>query len=171
MGRPGIGRLTSSIGILHLLATLPLIALVAGDILAAGIFGGASDSFPPDASDYPVILAVFSTLTGILLLVAPVDCSPTWPGRTHLCAPRHGSAPPSRHGCARREPAPVSVLELQAMLPSWPAVATLVDLLEQRQGGGAVVVVHQFGERLAQKVLHAPPGEVGEVGRDVREAA
>ncbi len=70
MGRPGIGRLTSGIGILHLLATLPLIALVAGDILAVGIFGGASDSFPPTTSDYPVILAVFSTLTGILLLVA-----------------------------------------------------------------------------------------------------
>jgi len=70
MGRPGIGRLTSGIGILHLFATLPLIALVAGDILAAGIFGGASDSFPPATSDYPVILAVFSTLTGILLLVA-----------------------------------------------------------------------------------------------------
>ena len=70
MGRPGIGRLTSGIGILHLLATLPLIVRVAGDILAAGIFGGASDSFPPAISDYPVILAVFSTLTGILLLVA-----------------------------------------------------------------------------------------------------
>ncbi len=70
MGRPGIGRLTSGIAILHLFATLPLIARVAGDILAAGIFGGASDTFPPTASDYPVILAEFSTLTGILLLVA-----------------------------------------------------------------------------------------------------
>ena len=62
MGRPGIGRLTSGIGILHLFATLPLIARVAGDILAAGIFGGASDSFPPTVSDYPAIVAVFSTL-------------------------------------------------------------------------------------------------------------
>ncbi len=50
MGRSAIGRLTSGIGILHLLATLPLIVLVAGDILAAGIFGGASDSFPPTTS-------------------------------------------------------------------------------------------------------------------------
>ncbi len=69
MGPSGVGRLTSGIGILHLLATLPLIALVAGDILAAGIFGGASDSLPPATSDYPAILAVFSTLTGVLVLV------------------------------------------------------------------------------------------------------
>lgn len=69
MKRPEIGRLTSGIGLLHLLATLPLIALVAGDILAAGIFGGASDSVPPTTSDYPAILAVFSALTGFLLLV------------------------------------------------------------------------------------------------------
>ena len=69
MGRPGIGRLTSGIGILHLFATLPLIARIAGDIPAAGIFGGASDTFPPATSDYPAILAVFSTLAGILLLV------------------------------------------------------------------------------------------------------
>ena len=70
MGRPGIGRLTSGIGVLHLLATLPLIARVAGDVLAAGIFGGVSDSLPPTTSDYPAVLAVFSTLMGILLLVA-----------------------------------------------------------------------------------------------------
>lgn len=76
MGRSAIGRLTSGIGILHLLATLPLIVLVAGDILAAGIFGGASDSFPPTTS-------------------SPVACQPIWPGTTHPCAPRHGSAPPS----------------------------------------------------------------------------
>ncbi len=68
MGRPGIGRLTSGIGILHLFATLPLIARIAGDILAAGILGGASDTFPPATQDYPAILAVFSTLAGILLL-------------------------------------------------------------------------------------------------------
>ncbi len=101
MGRPGIGRLTSGIGrltsgigILHLLATLPLIALVASDIFAAGIFGGASDSFPPATSDYPVILAVFSTQQGSSSS-SPAACSPIWPGRTHPCAPRHGSAPPS----------------------------------------------------------------------------
>jgi hypothetical protein len=70
MGQSGIGKLTSGIGILHLLATLPLIALVAGDIFAAGIFGGASDSLPPTTSDYPAILAVFSTLAGVLLLIA-----------------------------------------------------------------------------------------------------
>ena len=69
MRRPGIGRLISGIGILHLFATLPLIARIAGDILATGVLGGASDTFPPATSDYPAILAVFSTLAGILLLV------------------------------------------------------------------------------------------------------
>ena len=95
MGRPGIGKLTSGIGILHLFATLPLIARVAGDILAAGIFGGASDTFPPATSDYPAILAVFSTLAGILLLVVggllthmarqdPLLCAPPWFGPTFV---------------------------------------------------------------------------------------
>lgn len=95
MQRPGIGRLTSGVGILHLFATLPLIARVAGDTVAEGTLGGASDTFPPAASDYPAILAVFSTVAGVLLLVvggllthmarrAPHVRVPSWFGLTFV---------------------------------------------------------------------------------------
>jgi hypothetical protein len=68
--RPIVGGLVMGLGVLHALATLPLVFEVLPSIAANGFFGGVARDMPPPPEAMPAIAALFSSVMAVLLLVA-----------------------------------------------------------------------------------------------------